>query len=73
MMKNTYLLTYSYRQGKLVKTGKMQIKNCDNELHAKIRLDDYLKRKIGDGVLEVSECEEHEDMVGYLRSIFGMK
>jgi hypothetical protein len=51
-----YRITYEYG----IHTGKeIVVKNCMGELHAKVKLNDYLKRKYGDGVLIVLTCSNN--------------
>lgn len=47
MDKKTYILEYiiHFNDGSMYEEHTMKIKNCMGELHAKIRLGDYLKKK----------------------------
>lgn len=46
MDNTTYIISYGiyFNDGSYF-SGKMKVKNCMSELHAKIKLEDYLKRK----------------------------
>jgi len=66
----TYTLAYrvNVRDGGYY-TGKMRIKNCMGELHAKVRLEAYMKRKHADfQSLIVYDCTER--MFGFFGDIF---
>jgi len=58
-MNKTYLLEYkSYNsKGDIIKQGTMRVKNCSNELDAKIKLDRLFDKTLEDHrILEVSSC-----------------
>lgn len=62
-MAKTYTLKYKVYgiDNVAIKSGKMKVKNCDNELHAKLKLDKYLSKKIeGFGHLIIDSCEQYE-------------
>ena len=72
----TYLITYKmYAIGNTAwsMTGKMKVKNCMSDLHAKTKLEDYLRRKHSDfKTLVVLSCmKDDNDLFSVLFSNFG--
>ena len=64
----TFLLVYTLYLGDKTLNGKMRIKNCQNELHAKLRLDGYLTKIHGQNRLVIHSCSPD---LGIFKDIFG--
>ena len=66
----TYLIEYKVTvKGGAFYTGRIRVKNCMGQLHAKIKLDDYMKRKYNDyETLQIIRCDE--DVIGFFSDIF---
>jgi hypothetical protein len=69
----TYILNYTiFFVDRPAKTHIIKIKNCLSDLHAKVRLDDYLKRKHSNFErLSVTGCFEERDFFENFGDIFG--
>jgi len=69
----TYILNYTmFFVDSPSQTHKMKIKNCLSDLHAKVRLEDYLKRRHSNFErLQVDSCHEENDLFKYFGDIFG--
>jgi len=70
MENETYLINYGvYFKNGHYESHTMKVKNCMSELHAKIKLEDYLKKKHSDfNNLVVHKCRK--DFLG-MSDIFG--
>jgi hypothetical protein len=68
----TYILNHTiFFVDRPTKTHKIKIKNCLSDLHAKIRLGDYLKRKHSNFErLQVDSCHEESDLFNLFGDIF---
>lgn len=70
MKTETYIMTYTVYFDGYTKDGKMKVENCMSELHAKIRLGDFLKRKYPNQTsIVIHSCKV--DIIGQFRNIFG--
>lgn len=71
MKTETFIIEYKiYFTLKPPQIHETKIKNCMGELHAKIKLEDWLKKKHSDfKQLEVIKCEK--DVFGLFGDIFG--
>lgn len=56
----TFIIHYGvYCTGGKYESGKYKVRNCMSDLHAKTKLEDYLKRKYPDFQrMVIYECEE---------------
>lgn len=56
----TFLIEYEiYKGDRLIKSGKIRVKNQENEMYAKVNLEKYLKRKdFNFDRMIVCECKE---------------
>lgn len=54
-------------RGHLIDYGKFKVKNCDSELHAKMKFGEYLKRS----VIGCERIEMSEPIIAGLDHIFG--
>ena len=62
-----FRITYHYG----IHTDKeIVVKNCMGEMHAKIKLNEYLKKKYGDGTLLIMTCR-NDDLFSAFGDIFG--
>ena len=69
MKKSIYIIEYEAqaKNGAVLKSGKIKVKNKTSSIQAQISLEDYLKRKvIGFNKLVVKSCKED-----FMSSIFG--
>lgn len=68
----TYIIEYRVylKNGDTYHPPKMKIKNCDTELHAKIRLEGFIEQKY-DGYkrMEIMSCTE--DVMSVFGNLFG--
>lgn len=72
-MNKTYLITYSYylNDGTKISNKKIKVKNSMSDLHAKIKLEQYLKKHSSDfGNLIVHSCVEDVNIFGDIFSSF---
>lgn len=68
----TFVITYSlyHISGKIDNDKEMKVKNCMGELHAKVKLNEYLKSKIKDfDYIIIHTCKE--DRIGDFLRGFG--
>lgn len=80
-MSKTYKIKYYFflTDGTKVTKSPMKVKNCDSHLQAKIRLEDYLKKRNPEfGNLVVTECMVDyggnvDDIFSTFNDIFGGK
>jgi hypothetical protein len=68
----TYLINY---EAHFIDGGKechiMRVRNCHSDMHAKVKLDEYLKRKLpGYKQMFVSSCVEDRPSFGFFDDIF---
>ena len=70
-MNKTYIIEYKICSDNIRKSEhKINVKNCQSELAAKIKLGEYLKKKHGKSVqIEITKCEE--DLFSVFGEIFG--
>lgn len=62
-----FKITYTYNN----KPYKpMRIRNCTSELHAKMRLSDYLEKKHGNGDLVITSCYAEDGIFNMFGDIF---
>lgn len=57
----TYVLSYKVydKNGNLIKEGKMKVKNCLSDLHSKIKLESFMKKKFANfNKLVVTDCQK---------------
>ena len=69
MKKSIYIIEYEAqaKNGTVLKSGKIKVKNKTSSIQAQISLEDYLKRKVsGFNKLVVKSCKED-----FMSSIFG--
>lgn len=61
MQNKTYIIEFGvYFDADRYQSGKMKVKNCMSSLHAKVKLEDFLKRKhTGFKSLVVYNCNEN--------------
>lgn len=67
-----FRITYQYvvYAGKILNNKEIVVKNCMGEMHAKIKLNEYLKKKYGEGELRVMTCS-NDDIFSAFGNIFG--
>ena len=69
----TYIIKYYYftTDGQKITPSSIKVKNCTSDIHAKIRLESYLKKHNSDfGNLIVESCREDLGTLGGIFSSF---
>jgi hypothetical protein len=57
-----------------IKSGIIKVKSADNKVHAKIKLEMFLKSKLHRcNYVVMDSCTEENDTFDFLKDIFGMK
>ena len=71
--KEKYNIKYDlYLHSGVLKCKEMIVSNCMGELHAKVKLVDYLKSKYSDYKdIVVCSCGVHDDMLSDFADLFG--
>lgn len=66
----TFLIDYQLlNSDRIVKSGTIKVKNKQNELEAKIKLEEYLKKNNSFDRMIITKCEE--DFLSTWNSLFG--
>jgi hypothetical protein len=71
-----YLITYSTldKASKVLKQGKMRVKNKLSKAHAKASLEEYFERKlIGFRQLIIYECKEVNKLIEFMKEKFNVE
>lgn len=75
MAKSNFIIEYSlYKDGSIIQSKKMKVKNVDDyngEIIAKLKLDKYLSSIIDYDRMEVKSCEKDYDVLNMFADIFG--
>jgi hypothetical protein len=66
----TYIVYYELHQNNGIVSGKMRVKNCMSEFHAKVKLEDYFKHKKSD-FLKLVVHKVTNDIPDVFQSFFG--
>jgi len=70
---DTYIIEYEVhsKDGAVLKSGKIRVKNKETSIHAQVSLEEYLKRKVsGFDRLIVKSCKE-ENINNIFKDMFG--
>jgi len=73
-MKKTFIIEYSVfdKNGKILKNGKIKVKNKANSLEAQCMLDKFLEKRYKNfGRLIVHDCKEEDSINSVFGNIFG--
>jgi len=69
-MQKTFIISYTTftPTGRIIKEGKIKVKNQLSDLNAKVNLESYLKRKHPNfGYMVVKTCYEDNDIFNYFK------
>jgi hypothetical protein len=70
-MNKTYVISYKCSNKNFSKDGVIKVKNCMSDLHAKSKLEDYLKGLYNIDHLEVVSCRpDVPDILNMFNDIF---
>lgn len=72
-MKSNYLIEYKVykKDGTVIKSGKMRVKNKSSDIEAKVMLEGYFKKHILDfGSLVVVNCFKDNNLISMFNDIF---
>lgn len=72
-MKSNYLIEYKVckKDGTVIKSGKMRVKNKTSDIEAKVMLERYFKKHIPDfGSLVVVNCFKDNNLISMFNDIF---
>jgi len=70
ILMKSYIVYYELHQKSGVLSGKMRVKNCLSEIHAKVKLEDYFKNRKSD-FLKLVVHKVTNDIPDVFQSIFG--